>query len=62
MSLVQNQPAGIGCCSNQITEESARAARAEHEEKHRKKEDKAAPRNAEREISEPPSDEKDTCA
>jgi hypothetical protein len=42
--------------------ERARAARAKSEEKLQKKEDKAALRKAEREVSEPPSDEKDSTA
>jgi len=42
--------------------ERARAARAKSEEKKRKKDEKAALRKAEREVSEPPSDERDTTA
>ena len=42
--------------------ERARAARAKSEEKQRKKDEKAALRKAEREGSEPPSDERDTTA
>jgi hypothetical protein len=42
--------------------ERARAARAKSEEKQRKKDEKAALRKAEREGSEPPSDERDPTA
>jgi hypothetical protein len=42
--------------------ERARAARAKSEEKQRKKDEKATLRKAEREVSEPPSDERDTTA
>jgi hypothetical protein len=42
--------------------ERARAARAKSEEKQRKKEDKAALRKDEGEVSGPPSDERDTNA
>jgi hypothetical protein len=40
--------------------ERARAASAKSEEKKRKKDEKAALRKAEREVSEPSSDERDT--